>query len=110
MAQGFSVRVYGEVNEQPPYIDSATGVLNATPAQVAAALHILPAVSAQYASPQIENFPTTTVNLYPIYPNGVNMNGTMCYGVVEVPPSGLQLYSKKYIVKETLATLATLRG
>lgn len=113
MAQGFTVKVYGEVDQKPPYIDSLTGVTPAslaTPAQVAAALHQLPAVSATYSTPQNENFPTTTVNLYPIGPNGVNMNGVMCYGVVEIPATGLNQYSRKYVVKETLATLATLRG
>lgn len=109
MAQGFSVRVYGEVSTQAPYVDSINPP-GATAQQVAANLHQLPSVSAGYASPQIENFPTTNVNLYPIYPNGVSMNGVMCYGVVEVPASGLQQYSRKYIVKESLATLATLRG
>lgn len=95
MAQGFSVRVYGTVNEQPPYVADVPGNL--------------PAISATYATPQIANFPTTPVNIWPIQP-GAKMNGVYCYGVIEVPPTGLNQYSQKFVVMETIATLATLRG
>lgn len=95
---GFSVRVYGEVNEQPPYIPDSTGNL--------------PAVSAQYgsASRLAVNFPTTPVNIYPIADPGAVLAGVSCYGVIEVPPAGLNQYSKKYVVQQTVAQLATLRN
>lgn len=96
---GFSVRVYGEVNEQPPYVTSAGGNL--------------PAISATYNSDaaQVVNFPTTPVNIWPIGGYGAVMNGsTSCYGVIEIPPTGLQQYSKKYVVQQTVSALATLRN
>jgi len=95
MAAAFSVRVYGTVSAQPPYVADENG--------------LLPAVSATYASPQIASFPVADTNVWAVQP-GVTMNGVYCYGVVEVQPTGLQLYSQKYVVKETVATLATLRG
>jgi hypothetical protein len=97
MAQGFSVRVYGTVSSQPPYISDVNGNL--------------PSVQSTYAAANdlVSNFPTDRVNIWPILP-GAKMNGVFCYGVIEVPPSGLQQYSQKFIVVETVATLATLRG
>lgn len=96
---GFSVRVYGEVNEQPPYEGDATGNL--------------PAVSAVYSSTnaQVSNFPTTPVNIWPINGYGAVMGGGVsCYGVIEIPPTGLQQYSKKFVVQQTVAQLTTLRN
>ena len=99
MAQGFSVNVYGTVNQQPPYRGTVDGNL--------------PAVDATYESASIaalSNFPTTNINIWPIQPGVKMAGGVYCYGVIEVPPSGLNQYSEKYVVKETVATLATLRG
>lgn len=94
---GFSVRVYGEVNEQPPYVTTAGGNL--------------PAISATYPTPTEANFPTTPVNIWPISGYGAVMAGnTSCYGVIEVPPSGLNQHSKKFVVQQTVAALATLRN
>ncbi len=99
MAQGFSVRVYGTVNEQPPYVANTNGTqLGALNAAFAAASVV-----------DVANFPTTSVNIWPIQP-GVLINGVYCYGVIEVPAGGLQQFTSKYVVKETSAQLATLRG
>jgi hypothetical protein len=97
MSQGFTAGVYGQLNSQPPYVSDANGNLAS--------------VSATYAPANVQpaNFPTTGINIWPIQP-GVKMNGVFCYGVIEIPPSGLQQYSQKFIVKETVATLAILRG
>lgn len=97
MSQGFTANVYGQLNSQPPYAADANGQLAS--------------VSATYQSANVQpaNFPTTGINIWPIQP-GVKMNGVFCYGVIEVPPSGLQQYSQKFVVKETTAALATLRG
>jgi len=94
---GFSVRVYGEVNEQPPYNTLAGGNL--------------PAVSATYGTTDVANFPTTPVNIWPISGYGAVMGGGVsCYGVIEIPATGLAQYSKKYVVQQTVAQLATLRN
>jgi hypothetical protein len=97
MSVSFSVRPYGTVNEQPPYNASATGNL--------------PSVEATYTASQrgLASFPSATVNVWPISP-GVLMNGVYCYSVIEVPATGLQQYSKKYVAKELVTTIATLRG
>lgn len=98
MAVTFAVRVYGTVNAQPPYAAENNGNL--------------PAISATYPSSQVQlaSFPTADTNVFAIQPGAIMSNGVYCYGVVEVPPSGLQIYSTKYVVKETVATLATLRN
>ena len=98
MAQGFTVRVYGTVNEQPPYVGDVSGQL--------------PAVSATYASTNVQpaSFPTDRVNLWPIQPGVKMAGGFFCYGVVEIPAQGLNQYSQKFVVAETITTLATLRG
>lgn len=98
MALGFSARIYGEVNQNPPYLPDSHGVL--------------PAVSATYstAAQLLYNFPTTLVNIYPIADPGSVMGGVSCYGVIEVPASGLNVHGKKYVVQQTIAQLATLRG
>lgn len=100
MAQGFSVMVYGTVNQQPPYKANEDGSQ-------------LGALASSYPASQVvslSNFPTGPVNIWPIQP-GVKINGVYCYGVIEVPASGLtQFFTPKYIVKETTTVLATLRG
>jgi len=98
MALGFSVNVYGTVNQQPPYegtVDGNGGFIQAT----------YPSTKVQLA-----NFPTTPVNIWPIQPGVKMIGGVYCYGVIEVPATGLNQYSEKFIVKETITTLATLRG
>jgi hypothetical protein len=98
MALGFSVRVYGTVNQQPPYSADVNGNL--------------PAVQATFTGNniQVQNFPTEGVNIWAIQP-GVRMDGGVyCYGVIEVPPTGLRQFSDKFVVKENVVTLATLRG
>ena len=96
MAQGFSVNVYGTVQGQPPYVaDATTGNLAAVQDWNASARG---------------NVPTTSPNIWGISPGAVIAGGVFCYGVIEIPASGLQTYSTKYLVRETPAQLATLRG
>lgn len=97
MATSFAVRVYGTLDQQPPYAADTAG-------NMASVQATYPSAKVQLAS-----FPVEATNVFAIQP-GVLMNGVYCYGAVEVPPSGLQLYSQKYVVKETVATLASLRG
>lgn len=97
MATSFAVRVYGTVDQQPPYAADVDG-------NMASVQATYPSAKVQLAS-----FPVEGTNVFAIQP-GVQMNGVFCYGVVEVAASGLQLYSQKYVVKEGVATLATLRG
>lgn len=95
---GFSVRVYGNLNEQPPYVADVNGGLSALQATYTAAQSL------------VANFPSSTVNLWPISP-GVKMNGgVFCYGVIEVPASGLQQFSQKYVVQQTVNALVSLRN
>ncbi len=97
MAQGFSVNVYGTVQGQPVYEANAT-------------TGNLPAIQ-DWNSSERANFPTTNINIWGINPGAVIAGGVFCYGVIEVPSTGLtQLYSTKYLVRETPAALATLRG
>lgn len=97
MALGFSVRVYGNVKAEPPFVADVNGNLananNFTGNQI-----------------QIVNFPTNDIALWPIQPGAKMAAGVFCYGVIEVPATGLNVHSTKFVVKETLATLATLRG
>lgn len=95
MSVAFSVRPYGTVDQQPPYVADVNGNL--------------PCVQATYASPQVASFPSASVNVWPISP-GVLMNGVFCYSVIEVPASGLQQFSQKYIAKELVTTIQTARG
>ena len=96
MAQGFSVNVYGTVNEQPPYsADATTGNL---------------ASVQDWNSSARGNVPTTTINTWGISPGAVIAGGVFCYGVIEIPAAGLNQFSTKYLVRETPAQLATLRG
>lgn len=98
MAQSFSVNVYGTTDQQPPYQAEVNG--NAS------------FVQATYPAAQVQlaNFPVEGTNVFAISPGVKMIGGVYCYGVVEVAASGLQQYSKKYIVKDTVATLASLRG
>lgn len=96
---GFSIRLYGEVNEQPQYIPNSVGNL--------------PAVSATYGSTAclVANLSASAVNVYPIADPGCVMAGnTSCYGIIEVPASGLQQSGKRYVVQQTVAQIATLRN
>lgn len=97
MSVAFSVRPYGTVNQQPPYAADTSGNMQS--------------VEATYPSAKVQlaSFPSAPVNVWPILP-GVKMNGVFCYSVIEIPAGGLQQFSEKYIVKETVATIASLRG
>ena len=102
MATGnsFSIRVYGEVNTQPPYVTPAGGNL--------------PGISATYPTGSVleANFPASTpVNVWPIGGYGAVMNGGVsCYAVIEIQPTGLNQLSDKFVVQQTVAQVATLRN
>lgn len=99
MSVSFSVNVYGTVNQQPTYHTGAGGNL--------------PAIDATYPSAQVAkvSFPSSSVNVFPITGYGAIMAGNVsCYSIIEVPATGLNLHSEKYVAKETVATIATLRG
>ncbi len=96
MSVAFSVRVYGTVDQQPPYAAEEAG-------QAAF-------VQAAYtAAAQVASFPSAPVNVWPILPGAI-VGGVYCYSVIEEPASGLQVHSTKYIAKETVAAIASLRG
>ncbi len=94
---GFSVRVYGTLDQQPPY-EAENGNMSG--------------IQATYPSTKtlVANLPTGNVNIWGIA-NGVKMSGgVICYGVVEIPNPGLSLHSTKYVTQETVDALATLRN
>lgn len=97
MSVAFSVRPYGTVDQQPPYNADTNGNMAS--------------VQATYTTAQrgLASFPSASVNVWPISP-GVKMGGVFCYSVIEIPATGDNLYSKKFVVKELVTTIATLRG
>lgn len=97
MSVAFSVRPYGTVVAQPPYNADVNGNMAS--------------IEATYTTAQrgLASFPSASVNVWPISP-GVKMNGVFCYSVIEIPATGLNLHSEKYIAKETVAVIAALRG
>lgn len=96
MAQGFSINTYGTVTAQPPYeADATTGNL---------------ACIQDWNTSARGNVPTTDINMWGISPGAVIAGGVFCYGVIELPATGLNQHSTKYLVRETPAQLATLRG
>jgi hypothetical protein len=100
MATGnsFTIRVYGEVAGQPPYITPAGGNL--------------PGIQATYPTPLDSNFPAGgNLNVWPIGGYGAVMTGNVsCYAVIEIPPTGLNQISDKFVVQQTVAQVATLRN
>lgn len=90
MAQSFSVRVYGEVQGADPYTSSFTR-------------------SDAYSSALVNNFPAQNVLIHPVSP-GQQIGSAYVYSIIEVPPTGLNIHSRKYAVQESVATLATLRN
>jgi hypothetical protein len=96
MAAAFSAGVYGEIKGQPPY-NSA----NPFAAWVAYPSNAI----------GIHNFNVGTTNIHPINP-GFAFNGVYCYSVIEEVPTGLtgSNEGRKFAVKESVATLANLRG
>lgn len=98
MSVSFSVRPYGTVDQQPPYAADVDGNL--------------PSVQATYPSAKVQlaSFPSASVNVWAIEPGVKMAGGVFCYSVIEVPASGLQLHSTKYVVQDLVSTIATLRG
>lgn len=96
---GFSIRLYGEVDESPQYLPNSQGNL--------------PAVSATYGSAAclVANLPAAPVIAFPIAAPGAVMAGnTSCYGIIEIPPTGLNDNGRRYVVQETVAQIASLRN
>ena len=102
MATGnsFTIRVYGTVDGAPSYVTEAGGNL--------------PSVQATFSSDATldTNFPAASnIQVWPIGGYGAVMNGnTSCYGVIEVPPSGLNQQPDRFVVQQTVAQVATLRN
>ena len=95
---GFNVRIYGEVDEQPPYIPDSHGNLAC-------------ATAYKSTSTLTAGLPTENINVWPIADPGAVMNGSVsCYSVIEIPTPGLQLHSRKYVVQQTVAQITTLRN
>lgn len=93
MAQAFSVRPYGEITGNPPYNGNSLTDSYAYPS----------------AAIQLTSFAVEETSVWPINP-AVNMNGVYCYSAIVQPAAGLQQFNKVYAAKETVSTLATLRG
>lgn len=96
---GIAIRLYGEVDEQPQYIPNSQGNL--------------PAISATYDSTRclIASLPASPIIVYPIANPGAVMAGnTSCYGVIVIPPTGLNDNGKAYIVQQTVDAVNTLRN
>lgn len=98
MSVAFSVRPYGTVDQQPPYKADVNGNL--------------PCVQATYPADQVNlaSFPSASVNVWGINPGVKMAGGVFCYSVIEVPASGLQQHSTKYVAQDLVTTITTLRG
>lgn len=91
----FQVRVYGEIEGQPPYAGS-------TPFSKVTAYDSTAA--------QVTTFPSNDVQIWAVNP-GQTLNGiNYVYSVIIVPPTGLNTHGRKYVAQQTPATLATLTG
>lgn len=95
-AAHFSARVYGEVEQAPPFQnDSGVTAFSRVKA---------------HPSPQVHSFPTAGVTIWAL-PNGYQMpSGQYVYSVIEVLPTGLKQHSDKYVSEQSAATLATNAG
>lgn len=97
MASGFSVRVYGTLDQQPPYL-----AVNGN----------LASVQATYPTTQtlLAGFPNEGGNFFNIS-GGVKMAaGVICYGVIELPATGLNVHSTKYVTQQNVTALSALRN
>lgn len=95
MAAHFTTLVYGEVTGNAPYTRQPN-----------------PFASVNfYPTPTVMSFPTTGTSFYEVNP-GVRVNNTSgyIYSVIEVLPTGLNVHGDKYIVQQSIATLATNAG
>ena len=94
-AAHFSTRVYGEVEGNPPF---QNGDGNAAFSRVK-----------DWPTSAIVSFPTDGTSFFPLT-NGVVVGGSYVYSVIELPPTGLNVHSTKYVTDSSVATLATLAG
>lgn len=96
---GIAIRLYGEVDQSPQYKPNSVGNL--------------PAVSATYDSDKcvLASLPASPIIVYPVLNPGVVMAGnTSCYGIIEIPPTGLNDNGKRYIVQQTVTQVNDLRN
>lgn len=95
MATHFSTMVYGEIEGNPPFQNgdgqSAFSRVKSWP------------------TPTIVSFPTEGTTFFPLT-NGFTVGNAYVYSVIEVPPTGLNVHSTKYVTKDSVTTLATLAG
>lgn len=91
----FSVRVYGEVEGQPPYAGT-------TP------FSKVTAYDSEQA--QITAFPSNDVQIWAVNPGQTLDGRNYVYSIIIVPPTGLNTHGRKYAAQQSVATLATLTG
>ncbi len=96
ISAGFNAYIYGEVKGNPPF--SGTN-----PFQITAAYDA--------TERGIRNFPSGPTMIHPINPGvQITSGGPYVYSVIEVFPSGVQQYGKKFVTSTDVVTLATSRG
>lgn len=95
MAVHFSTMVYGEIEGNPPFQngDGQSAFSRVKP----------------WPTPSIVSFPTEGSTFFPLT-NGFTVGNAYVYSVIEVPPTGLNVHSTKYVTKDSVTTLATLAG
>lgn len=84
--------IYGEVQGNPPYIGA-----NPFSRQT------------NYSLPAALSIPTANVIYHPLS-QGILFGSKYCYSIIEIFPTGNQLYSRKLATDQTVATLATAAG
>lgn len=96
MSVAFSTRIYGAIEGSAPFADGNGAT---------AFSRVLP-----FSTVQVQNLPSASVNVVGL-PNGFQMpSGAYVYSVIQVPPTGLNVHGDQFVVQESAATLATLRG
>lgn len=97
IAAHFSAAIYGEVEGQPPFQNSAGATAFSR--------------AKDWPTPGVVSLPTTGTIFYPLT-NGVliGSSGIYVYSVIEVQPTGLNIHGTKYVSNATVASLATLAG
>jgi hypothetical protein len=92
MAQQFRAFIYGEIEGQPPFQNSA-GASSFTRDK-------------PWPAGQLVSFPSQGVRMFPL-PNGILVGNNYVYSVLEVPNPELTHYTTKYAAGESVATLVT---
>lgn len=96
IAAHFITRIYGEIEGNPPFQNSAGATA-------------FPRVK-EWPASGIVSLPTDGTEFFPL-PNGYNVgSGHYVYSVIHIHPSGLNVHGTKYVTDSSVATLATLAG